>query len=70
MSQKPQLWFCDRCCVVGVVMFEEHADVMTVSGKIRDAHVRYRPECMYRERVIVVENLKKDTILCTGKETL
>lgn len=64
---KPQLWFCDKCCTVGVVMCEESADVWTVGLAIRTAHIQYRPECLYRERVIVVENLKTDAILCAGR---
>lgn len=63
---KPQLWFCDRCYAIGVVMYEEHADVMGVSHKIRDAHVKARPDCLQRERVICIENLTKDEILCIG----
>jgi len=48
-------------------MCEESADVWTVGLAIRTAHIQYRPECLYRERVIVVENLKTDAILCAGR---
>lgn len=63
----PQLWFCDRCCTIGNVMIEEHADVWSVSNQIREAHLKYRPNCGYKERVIIVENLTTDQILCTGR---
>lgn len=66
-TMKPQLWFCDRCLVIGVVMHEEHEDVMSVSNRIREAHLKYRPSCRYSERLIVPENLKTDHILCTGR---
>lgn len=65
---KPQLWFCDKCCAIGVVMYEEYTDVMSVTNKIRSAHLKYRPKCQYSERVIVIENLKTDAILCAGRE--
>lgn len=65
--KKPQLWFCDKCCTVGVVMYGPHEDVLGVSMRVRKAHLKYRPKCMYLERVIVPENLKTDAILCAGR---
>ena len=65
---KPQLWFCDKCCAVGVVMYDEQEDAMSVSNRIRAAHLKYRPKCRYSERVIVPEYLTADAILCAGRE--
>ena len=33
-----QEWYCERCGCQGQVSYEEHADVLTVINKIRDAH--------------------------------
>lgn len=64
----PQIWFCEKCCTVGVVMYRPDEDAWSVGNKVRAAHLKYRPKCRYSERVIVVENLKTDAILCTGRD--
>lgn len=67
-AMKPQVWFCEACGVIGVTMYEEHADVMSVFHKLGDAHRAASPGCprgVYEGglRVLSIENLKKDEIL-------
>lgn len=65
--KKPQVWYCEQCGTIGNVMYEEGTDVWTIGNQIHVQHMQYKPKCGYRERVIVMENLATDHIICAGR---
>lgn len=51
-------WACDKCGRGGKVVYEDGADVMTVTNMIRDRHNAKSPSCEYdahKVRVIYIE---------------
>jgi len=62
---KPQLWYCERCGVLGAVMYELHADVMSVVHAMGDHHREASPGCSNGPMglmSIVPENIRKPMI--------
>lgn len=64
---KPQIWYCDDCRALGVVMVGDVEDIWSVYTRIKDAHRGAAPGCTSCERVIVEPNMDKDRILMMGR---
>jgi len=63
---KPQVWFCEVCRALGAVMYEEHADAMSVMYQVLDAHQEASPSCKEQPRILVLDNVTKDEIWMRG----
>ena len=56
-----QVWFCDICNGMGVILHQEHAGVHEVATQVREAHDRRH--CEADPRLLVPENIHEDTVL-------
>lgn len=63
---KPQIWYCEVCGVLGAVMFEDGAGVMSVIHAMDDQHKRVSPGCnldVLRLRSIVPEEIRGEFVI-------
>ena len=56
-----QIWFCDTCHSMGILLYEKHDGVYEIATRVNAAHDRRH--CDASPRVLVPENIHEDTVL-------
>ncbi len=56
-----QIWFCDTCHSMGVLLYQKDADAYSMLTRLREAH--NRQHCDADPRILVPENIPEDTVL-------
>jgi len=67
---KSQVWFCEKCGVIGAIMFLENSDVMSVVHMMGNQHRQAAPGCQeseYRLRSIHPEYIQSSVVLLSPK---
>ena len=61
-----QIWFCERCATLGIVVAEEKADVMSVVHAMGQQQQEGTPDCaagILSLRNVVPQNIQKSQII-------